>query len=99
MVTDVKVSLMFHLPLDMKVQLEKAAAAAGTSTTAFVRNVLAEKIDYELPAAAASGGGRKYASPEERIVAQKARDKERRSLIKNLLAQYREETPETPTES
>jgi hypothetical protein len=87
---------MFHLPLEMKVQLEKAATAAGVSTTAFVRDTLADKVGFTLPPAAAGGGGRKYASPEERIEAQKARDKERRSLIKNLLAQYRDEGA-TPT--
>jgi ribosomal protein L14E/L6E/L27E len=88
---EVKVSIMFHLPLEMKVELERAAAAEGVSTTAFVRNVLAEKVGFALPAAAARGGNRKYASAEERIAAQRERDKERRALIKNLLSEYRAE--------
>jgi hypothetical protein len=96
MASEVKVSLMFHLPLEMKVALEKAATAEGKSTTAYVRGALADLVGYTLPPAMERGGGRKYASPEERIAAQKARDKERRALIKNLLAEYREN--ETPAE-
>jgi len=87
---DAKVSIMFHLPIEMKVALEKAATEKGMSTTAYVRGVLADNVGYKLPPSAARGGNRKYASPEERIAAQRARDKERRALIKNLLAEYRE---------
>jgi len=87
---DVKASLMFHMPVEMKAELENAARAAGQSTTAFVRDALADKIGYDLPPATSrGGGGRKYASPEERIAAQKDRDKARRALIKNLMDEYK----------
>ena len=93
---EVKASLMFHMPVEMKVKLEQAAKAAGLSTTAFVRNIAADKIGYTLPVETQTTG-RKYATPEERQAAQKERDKERRALIKDLLNKYREANSESET--
>ena len=81
-----KVSFMMQIPLDLKNLLIAAAEERNISTSACARQILAEAVDYTLPAS--SGRSRKYANADERKAAQKTRNKARRELVKKLLAEY-----------
>jgi hypothetical protein len=83
-----KAPIMFHVPVEMKVLLEKAAEERNIPLTAFVRATMAEVIGYVLPPSQL-GRARKYATIEEREAAQKVRNLERRDTIKALLLKYR----------
>lgn len=84
-----KVSIMFQVPIPVKVQLDNEAEELGIGTAALVRQIVAEHYGIAVEAVH-KGRARKYASDEERKEAQKNRDKARRDLIKELLEKFKE---------
>jgi hypothetical protein len=85
-----KVNFVVQVPIEMKAMIEEVAAQSGVPTSSYARRVLADAVGFELTAAQFSRA-RKYATVEERIAAQKARERDRRDLVKDLLAKYREQ--------
>jgi len=81
-------SIIFTMPMELKTKIEEAAKADNKPVGAYVRSRIADLFGYELPATQ-HGRARKYATVEERIAAQKAKQQERNELIKKLLAEYR----------
>lgn len=86
--TNPKTTIMFHLPIPMKVAVDEAAEKRGVPSSAFIRQVLADAVNYKLLPTDMSRA-RKYATVEEREAARKEREKDRRDLIKQLLADFR----------
>lgn len=92
-----RVSIMVGMPFEMKELLKAAADKAenedgstGQPVAEFVRDLLADHLGYTIPQRT-SKRVRRYASEEEKKAAQKARGKERRATIKNLLALYKQD--------
>ena len=79
---------MFPLSQSMKDALGQYASEQNMSIAAVIRTAIAKEIDYPLDEEPSSSR-RKYASPEERKAAQKARNKEKAALVKQLLEEYR----------
>ena len=79
--------------------VEAEAKASNVPVGAFVRSLIAERHGYTLPPTQ-QGRARKYATAEERVAAQRAKQAERNALIKQLLAEYRTKaTDSAPAES
>ena len=76
---------------EFKAALKTAAEEADKSLSAFVRDILASTIGYTGPMSKETTRKRKYSSEEERAAAQKARNKNRRDVIKALLEKYGDE--------
>lgn len=81
-----KVQFVVSIPVGMRIALENAAREKNEKTIVFARKILADAVDYTLPAG--SMRGRKYTDEEERKKAQAARNKSRRELVQALLSQY-----------
>lgn len=77
----------FMVPVELKVKMEMYAKENETTVAQFVRQLVADKLDFELPAIEPR---RTYGSLEERKDAQKVKATQRRELVKKLLAAYRE---------
>jgi len=88
-------SIIFTMPMELKAMIENAAKESNKPVGAYVRGRVAELFGYELPATQ-HGRARKYATVEERLAAQKAKQQERNELIKKLLAEYRAQKTGTP---
>ena len=86
-----KAQIMFSLPPQMKVLIENKAKDEEAAVADFVRRTLAAAVGYEGPLQNTPKRVTKYASPEEKAAAMKAKAKEKRDLINQLLARYREE--------
>lgn len=82
-------NLAVLMPPGLKDAIKDRADREGSSAMEFARKVLADAVGFELPPAAARTRTSKYATAEEREEAQKAKAKERRELVKELLAQHR----------
>lgn len=80
--------LVITIPLGLKIALDKRAADSQISTSAMVRNMVAQEFDYTLPDSTRTRA-RKYATEEERQAALKQRRDERNNLFKALLAKYK----------
>lgn len=78
---------MIQMPLGLKLELEKYCTEEKMPVAGFVRKLVADAIGFNLPAISI-GRARKYATVQERIDAQKLRDKDRRQLTKILLEKY-----------
>jgi hypothetical protein len=76
---------MFPLSTELKEAMGKYASQHDMSVAQLIRECVADKIGYKLEPAETH---RKYASPEERIAAQKERNAARKALTDKLLAQY-----------
>jgi len=83
-------SIGFSLPIAMKVEIEKAALAAGKAPNTFVRELVASQIGYALPASKTQRGS-KYDSPEAKKAAQQKAAKEHREKMAELLNRSRRE--------
>lgn len=84
---ELKANVMIQVPVSLKVALEQYCEVAKVPVSGFIRKLVADAIDYKLPATSV-GRSRKYATPEERMAAQKTREKQRKALVKQLLAKY-----------
>lgn len=82
-----RANVMVQMPLGLKIELEKYCETEKLPVAGFIRKLVADEIGYSLPAISI-GRARKYATVEERMAAQKARDKDRRALTKILLEKY-----------
>jgi hypothetical protein len=81
---------MFPLSAQMKDALGTHATSKGKSVSDIIRTAIAKEIGYDLTQDANGGrSNKKYASAEERIAAQKERQKEKNSLVKQLLEAHR----------
>lgn len=81
-------SVMVSMPEAMKDALRAKAESADVSLAAFCRQTLADAAGYTGPLTKETRRTRKYSSEEERKAAQKARNKARREVIKELLEKY-----------
>lgn len=79
--------MMFNLPVALKAAIETHSEKEGITASALVRQAIAAVVGFDLPEGFSRA--KKYASEEERVAAQKERDKTRRNLIKDLLERYR----------
>jgi hypothetical protein len=77
--------IMFPLPAELKAAIGEYATKHGRSMADVCRTAIAQYIGVELPPATPR---QKYATAEDRAKAQRARQKDRRELIKKLLAEY-----------
>lgn len=82
-------SVAVLMPPGLKDAIKEHAESKGKSSMEYVRELIAADLGYELPAAASRTRTSKYATAEEREAAQKAKAKERRDLVKDLLAKHR----------
>lgn len=80
--------VMFVVPNELKELIDKRADEEGKSTSAWLRSLVAEEFDYELPISIIQRA-KKYANDDERKAAQAAKAKTRNELLKKLLAAYR----------
>lgn len=84
-----KVSLMMQLPLTLKSKLDKEAEQLEIGSASLARQIIAEHYG-ETVEDIHRGRAKVYNTPEERRNAQKARDKARRDLVKQLMDAYNE---------
>jgi predicted transcriptional regulator len=77
--------IMFPLSDELKDAVGAYASKNGRSVSDVIRTAIAKEIGFTLPPATPR---QKYATQEDRIAAQKARQAERRELTKRLLAEY-----------
>jgi hypothetical protein len=80
-------NVMVQMPLGLKIELEKYCEDQKIPVSGFIRKLVADEIGFSLPVISI-GRARKYATVEERMAAQKERDKTRRTLTKLLLEKY-----------
>ena len=80
--------IMFNVPVKMKAAIETAAEEQDIPVSGLIRQAVAKFIGYTL-SKTDMARARKYATLEERMAAQKVREKEKRDVIKALLAKYR----------
>ena len=84
-------TLTVLVPPDMKSAVKEYVEKRDMSVMDFIRKLVADEIGFTLPEKTARQARRKYATAEEREAAQKAKAKERRDLVKDLLAKYKAE--------
>lgn len=82
------VPIMFNVPVKLKAVIEQAAEERDLPVSGLIRQAVAQFLGYKL-SPTDMARAKKYATVEERIAAQKARETERKTLIKALLAKYR----------
>lgn len=87
---NISTSLMFNLPIGLRVKLEEMAEAQDVTIAALVRSIVAEKAGYKL--VAGEGRARKYASEEEKKEAQAKKNKARRDKVNRIMELYRKGT-------
>lgn len=80
-----RVGIMISVPIELKQRIEDAAKADGDKAAAsWVRDQIAELLNYTLPASTRTRKS-KYATPEERKEAAKAKQKQRYEAASTLL--------------
>ena len=84
---ELKANIMIQVPIPLKVAIEQHCENHKLPVSGYIRKLIADDLDYTL-SAVNIGRARKYATVEERIVAQKSRDKRRKAIVKMLLAKY-----------
>lgn len=82
-------SVAVLMPPGLKDRIKEHADSIGQSSMQYIRELVARDLGYELPAATERTRVSKYASAEEKEAATKAKAKERRDLIKDLMAKHR----------
>ena len=88
------VTIMFNISESFNDALDKFVGEANEARAAIVRTAVAKYIKYDLKSEPAVTRKSKYATPEERKAAQKARAKKRRELTSKLLKAYESEDSE-----
>lgn len=87
---DEKVIFSFYVPAEMKRQMIKAGEDSDKTATAWARDVLAERLEYQIPASFAERTRTtKYGSEEERKAALAERGKQQRAAVKDLLSKVK----------
>lgn len=76
------------LPADLKARFEEEAKTADVPVGPYVRNLLARFLGIEIPVTTTARRS-KYATDEERKNAQKARNQNRSSTMRDLMAAFR----------
>ena len=84
---ELRANIMIQVPIPLKVRLEQHCTELKIPVSGFIRKLIADEIDYTL-SPTSIGRARKYATVEERVIAQKSRDKRRKALVKMLLEKY-----------
>lgn len=81
-----KVTLVLQIPAGLKLAILKAGESNNISGTKFARNVLAERVEYVIPAEFEQRERKhKYASKEEAQKAQKERQLDNRKTVLAML--------------
>lgn len=86
---NMRTQFMIGIPVGLKLKLEAVAKEREISVATIVRNAIAGAVGYTL--APTTERTKKYASEAERKEAQKAKNKERRDLLKVLMQRYKAE--------
>jgi hypothetical protein len=84
-----RTQFMIGVPVGLRIELEKGAKEQNKSLGRFVSEILAGAAGYTLPVK--TSGGKAKMSDAEKKAAQKARNAEQRSQIRDLLARVRQE--------
>lgn len=79
-----RTSLMFTLSAQMKEALEQFSGHSQVSRAMVIRVAIARYIKYDLEGEPKATRQRKYANAAERKLAQRARDKAKRALVRKL---------------
>lgn len=87
---NIATSLMFNLPIGLRVKLEEIAEEKDVTVAALVRSIVAENVGYKL--VVGEGRARKYASEEEKKEAQARKNKARRDKVNKIMELYRKGT-------
>lgn len=82
------VPIMFNAPVALKAKIDEESEKRDIPVSALIRQAVAAFLDFKLKPTDLARA-KKYATVEERIEAQKKREKERKELINALLAKYR----------
>ena len=88
--------VMVQMPKVLKDAIDAQAKAKDVSVSRWMREFLAESLGVELPEIIRKARKKKYATPEERAAAQKARVKTQRDVFTQLLARYGEDAGIAP---
>ncbi len=83
-----RTSVMVTMPASMKLRLVELSEEKDVTLAKFVREMLADAIDFDLPDVVRTRA-RKYKTEDERKAAQKSRNNERKNLINALLKAYK----------
>lgn len=84
---ELRANIMIQVPIPLKIAIDKHCEELKVPVSGFIRKLIADEVDYVL-APTSIGRARKYASIEDRVAAQKARDKRRKAIVKMLLEKY-----------
>lgn len=92
-------SIMFTLSQELKDALDQYSGKQNEARSSVIRQAIAAFIGYDLSAEPKAQRQKKYASPEERKKAAKARSQARRELTRRLLEAYEKAEKEEDIEA
>ena len=97
---DPPVIFMVKLPAQLKLALEEESTKTHKTMSAIVKEALSTRLNFNLADIPKSKrGSTRYNTPEERIRAQKVREKERNDTMRTLLKAYKAGEITLPTQT
>jgi hypothetical protein len=85
---NLRTQFMVGIPIGLKLALEDASKERSVAVSTIVRNALASAVGYQLPAETQRANTSKLSDAEKKA-RQQAKNKERRDMIKDALAEFR----------